>query len=34
MQQIGQAIAVQPLFIAPTDVMEIYGHEGQSTVDL
>ena len=34
LQEIGNAIAVSPLFIAPTDAMEIYGHSGQSTVDL
>jgi hypothetical protein len=34
MQQIGNAMALSPLFIAPTDGMEIYGHAGQSTVDL
>jgi hypothetical protein len=34
LMEIGDAIAVSPLFVAPTDVMEIYGHNGQSTVDL
>jgi hypothetical protein len=34
LQQIGEAIAVSPLFVAPTDTMEIYGHNGQSEVAL
>lgn len=34
LQEFGNAIAARPLFVAPTDVMEIYGHNGQSSIDL
>lgn len=34
LMEIGETIAVTPLFIAPTDAMEIYDHNGRSTVDL
>ena len=34
MRMLGNQIAVTPLFIAPTDAMEIFGHNGQSEVAL
>ena len=34
LMEIGDAIAIAPLFVAPTDAMEIYGHNGQSEVAL
>ena len=34
LMEIGDAIAIVSLFVAPTDAMEIYGHNGQSEVAL
>lgn len=32
-QRIGNKMVITPLFLAPTDAMEITGHAGQPTVD-